>query len=172
MPDRDERGRWLVGHAQPGPGRPPLLTDAHIRRAYQLALAGKTDTDIADLFKISRETFYQWVTHSDAFSDALSNGREFADGEAAASAHTAINGGIIREQKTYKDAQGNILKVVETVREVPPDAGAAMKWLEHRQRGMWAREAMKTPDAPGAITDMTEEQIEAELAALRKRRET
>ena len=162
MPDRDEKGRWLVGHAQPGPGRPPLYKDdVHPKRAYQLALAGKTNEQIAEVFDISVKQLYEWQAHYIAFRDALRSGRTIADGEAAEAAHIAINGGIVREMRTYKDAEGNIIKVVETVKEIPPDANAALKWLELRARGLWARQAQEenAPVEPQSLADLSDEEL-------------
>ncbi|WP_273280929.1 hypothetical protein [Pseudooceanicola atlanticus] len=174
MPDRDEKGRFLVGHGQPGPGRPPIYDEALNTRAYQLALAGKTDEQIAEIFSIHVSTLYHWKSLYPAFSEAFKNGREIADGEAAHAAHIAINGGIVREQRVYRDAQGNILKTIETTKEVPPDPSAAMKWLELRARGLWARKTEEPrPDDPNAITDvrnLSDEELAERRAQLAARR--
>ncbi|KHQ51116.1 hypothetical protein [Mameliella alba] len=176
MPDRDEKGRWLVGHGQPGPGRRPVYNEGLNKIAYQLALAGKTNEEIAEVFGVSVKVLYDWQAQYIAFRDALHRGRTIADGEAAESAHIAVCGGIIREQRTYRDAEGNILKTVEVVKEVPPDANAALKWLERRQRGMWSGEdgqpVRGEHDEPVNLADMPDDELRERLEMYRRRRES
>lgn len=74
MPDRDEDGRFLPGHALAGPGRPSVYTDDAPDIAYEVMRTGLSKTAAAGVLGISRETFLQWESDHPAFSVAVKRG--------------------------------------------------------------------------------------------------
>ena len=74
MPDRDEAGRFLPGHALAGPGRPSVYTDEAPGVAYEVMASGLSKTAAAGVLGISRETFLQWESDHLAFSLAVKRG--------------------------------------------------------------------------------------------------
>lgn len=172
MPDRDEKGRWLVGHAQPGPGRDRLFEPWMVDQAHKFALLGMTDEEIAAAFNVHVDTIYRWMKDYDAFYEAIHRGKEPADAEIAASLFNRARGMTLTSEKAFKNKEGEVV-VAQMKTQIAPDTKAAAIWLANRQRRRWFLPAAKDGDegqAAGAITDMTEEQIEAELATLRARR--
>ena len=70
MADRDENGRYLPAHTQPGPGRDTLYHDDMPEQARKLALLGMTDQQIAEFFEVSHTTLYAWTQRYPAFLEA------------------------------------------------------------------------------------------------------
>jgi len=69
--NRDERGHYLPGHSEPGPGRPPGSTGASVKAAYLRALGlpadGKkvrqaTEGDAVNLTGPLRVEEFDWST--------------------------------------------------------------------------------------------------------------
>jgi hypothetical protein len=55
--NRDNAGRYLIGHTEPGPGRDSIYDPAMNEVVRKLALLGATDVEMADILGISERTF-------------------------------------------------------------------------------------------------------------------
>lgn len=173
MADRDENGRWLVGHGQPGPGRDSTYEDWMPEQAHRLALLGLTDEEIARAFGVHPDTLYKWVKKHGAFAEAISSGKERADAEVAYSLYQRARGVTVRSEKAFKGKDGEVV-VAQTKTQLAPDVRAAEIWLRNRQRRRWAQvEADSGEDSQGAgdlPAHLTDAEIEERLREYERRR--
>lgn len=117
------------------------------RQAYQLALLGLTEKQMAAVMDVSDKTIELWKNSHSRFATALREGKEVADGKVAHSLNKRANGFTINSEhiSVYK---GEVTRVPIKV-YYPPDTNAAIKWLELRQGKLWSRK-----DGPGVINNI------------------
>jgi hypothetical protein len=126
-------------------GRPSAYKPEFKEQAYKFALLGLTDKQMADIFEVSEQTFNDWKKKKDGFLESLKNGKEVADCEVSKSLYKRANGysynETTKELRSYIDEDGlqkNELVTTKIVKkEVSPDTGAAMAWLNNRQPALW-----------------------------------
>lgn len=127
MVNRDEQGRWLE-RAHPGPGRKSEYAPILDRAAFQLALLGLSNQEMADCFNISIQTFHSWTERHPSFLEAINKGRLPADGEVAASLYRRAIGMTVRKERSFfVPSEGGEEKkqVIEvTLTEISPDTHA------------------------------------------------
>lgn len=172
MPNRDEKGRYLVGHGEPGPGRKSKYDPAMNDQAYKLALLGMKDEEVAAFFDISHDTFYAWKHTYPAFSEALCAGRESADAEVARALYKRAVGMVVVSERALKNKEGEIV-VTQTKTEIAPDTKAAAHWLGNRQRKRWTnaeQPPVEGDDDPKALADMDDDDLDRRIAELQARR--
>lgn len=116
----------------------------HPKRAFRLALLGKTNVEMSEVFGISVVTFNVWMHKYPKFANAVSLGRTEADAKVAHSMFKRATGFSKRQVKIFNH-MGEPL-IVPYDEYYPPDTGAARNWLSNRQRGLWA--ATPEPDDP------------------------
>jgi hypothetical protein len=107
-----------------------------------LALLGKTNIQIADVFGITEVTFYNWCRRHSTFRQALDQGGVVADGKVAHGFYERAAGFIkedIEEIRVVSQGRGRPAKVVrlKVNKYYPPEPGAALNWLKNRQEEMW-----------------------------------
>ena len=116
--------------------------------AYRMALLGLTDEQLAGYFEINRATLHRYKKEFPSFAKAIEEGKTKADGKVAESLFKRAIGCTVSETKTKTviDESGieQIVEVVETVSEIPPDTRAAAQWLNNRQPSKW-RNRVETP---------------------------
>jgi len=117
-------------------GRPSTYDQRFVAVGLRLALLGKTDAEIAHILGVSRSTLNKWKAAHPDFADALTRGRDDADGRVAASLFQRALGYSHKEEKLFLDRNGNVVRA-ETTKHYPPDTVAAIFWLKNRQRPMW-----------------------------------
>jgi hypothetical protein len=119
-------------------------------QAYKLCLLGATDEELGDFFHVDESTINRWKIAFPSFCESVNRGKTAADAEVAASLFKRACGFRYNEIKTKEvltqdeDADGNMVdgelkavEVVSTVKEVPPDTGAAFIWLKNRRGKDW-----------------------------------
>lgn len=74
-------------------GRPTEFRQEYCQHAFQLALLGATDAEMADSLRINLTTFYRWKNQFSSFADAISEGKLKADGSVAASLYQSAMAG-------------------------------------------------------------------------------
>jgi len=117
------------------PGQPTLFREKYIDQAYQLALLGLTNDEMASVFGVARATFYNWQKEIPEFLDAIKSGKAPADGEVVASLRQRALGYSHAEMKVFLH-EGKIVEHVVT-KHYPPDTAAMCFWLKNRQRRNW-----------------------------------
>lgn len=174
MPDRDEKGRFLVG-CKPGPGRQSGYDPSMDDQAYRLALIGLTDAQIAEFFGIHVDTFYEWKKEHIGFSDAVNRGKLIADGNVAHGLYQRAVGMEVFEERLAHKPGGGGQQITRVRKQIPPDPGAAVNWLSNRQRALWGKMdgVPVDPDDPNAIPDvrnLSDEELAERRAQLAARR--
>ena len=107
--------------------------------AYRMTLAGATDKELAELFKVSKTTIYAWKEKYPSFCDAIDNGKGLADGNVAFAAYKRATG---YEYYTNKERLVNEQVVTLTdTRHVPADPTMIKMWLNNRRPLNWRDKA-------------------------------
>jgi hypothetical protein len=135
--NRDETGKWLEGHSQPGPGRPSSYDESMNDVARKLALLGLTDEELATFFGVDKTTIYNWYEAHPAFFHSVQEGKVIADANVADSLYKRATGEHVTIEKIVKNAQTGESSVVKVLTYIPGEAPAAMNWLKNRRRGNW-----------------------------------
>lgn len=106
------------------------------RMAFQLALLGATDKQMAAVFGVDVQTIDYWKRTKRRFRLALEKGKTEADSEVAAALYKRAKGfSVIEDHVTmYK---GQII-VTPVRKHYPPDTMAAKIWLNARQKEHWS----------------------------------
>lgn len=119
-------------------GRPALHPDDEdvLYLARWAARRGAGYHELADLLKISKPTFDEWMLTNDAFSAAVHAGElEQFDARVERTLAERAMGYFIDVEKVFKH-EGGVVRT--TVREyVPPDTGAMTMWLKNRMPARW-----------------------------------
>ena len=122
-------------------GKPPIpptkWKSVYYKQAYQLALLGHTDKEIAKVWGIAVSTLNKWKLEKPRLSESLTRGRDIADAEVAAKLHERAIG-YSHPDTHFSTHEGEVIQT-ETVKHYPPSEGAAKIWLSNRQRGKWTK---------------------------------
>jgi len=114
-------------------GRPTDYTDDLLKAVKLMLQGGATVPEIANALDVSHETVHMWMIHHPEFADAIRRGRDQVDDRVEASLYQRAVGYSYWAEKVF--ANGTRMKVLE---HVPPDPGAAAKWLANRRRSAWS----------------------------------
>lgn len=116
-------------------GRPSSYRPEYADQAMKYALLGANHERMADLFGVAKSTFDLWIANIPEFSDALKEGKDWADANVAKSLyHRAL--GYSHPEVDIKVINGKIIQT-PLIKHYPPDTGAATLWLKNRQPGIW-----------------------------------
>lgn len=143
-------------------GRPSSYKIEYAEQAAKLCKLGATVAELADFFNVSDRTIYGWQTAHPDFLQALKNGKEAADERVEQSLYHRACGYTYDSEKIFQ-VDGEPLRV-QTRTHVPPDVTACIFWLKNRRREQWRD--VKDHDHSVRFDDLTDEQIDARLAAL------
>lgn len=117
-------------------GRPNTYKGEYARQAYKMCLLGATIPELADFFDVNTSTIYDWMKYFADFATAIRDGREVADSEVAHSLYKRAVGMKIPAVKIISVAgpagQGSSVEYHQYEEVLPPDVGAATKWLASR----------------------------------------
>ena len=116
-------------------GRPLLWRSGFPLIAYEMALLGAEDKDIARAFGVSKDKFLQWVESKPELREALDEGKIIADSKVAASLYKRATG-FSYEEEVLHVIKGEVVRSVVT-KHVIPDPWSAHKWLSARQPQLW-----------------------------------
>ena len=106
---------------------------------------GLTDEEIAKKMGICPATLYVWKERFAEIAESIKKGKAVIDYEVEQTLLKKAMGHTIKETRKEVDANGK-KRVVEIVREVPPDTAALIFWLRNRKPDKW-RNYPNTPDA-------------------------
>jgi hypothetical protein len=116
-------------------GRKSLYRPEFIRDAYELALLGLTDAQIASHIGVSESLLNEWKTKYPEFFETLKKGKTMADSRVAKSLYERACGYEHPAVKIFNTPTGPLL--VDYVERYPPDTQAASLWLRNRQPARW-----------------------------------
>ena len=116
-------------------GRPTKFDKRFVDQAFNLALLGLTEPEIAKVLGVTRQTLNNWRRTQPGFFDAIVRGKEPADAKVARSLFERANG-YSHPEIVITSFQGEITKTRVT-KHYPPDTNAASLWLRNRQPARW-----------------------------------
>lgn len=116
-------------------GRPSSYRPEFAEQAKKLCTLGATDIELADFFKVTRDSIWRWSQTFPEFSDALKAGKEAADERVERSLYAKAIG---YTHDAVKILQHDGAPVIVPYREhVAPDTTAAIFWLKNRRPKQW-----------------------------------
>lgn len=116
-------------------GRPTKYRKEYDQQAYDLALMGMTDLELAKFFHVTGASINEWQKVHPSFSKALTSAREFAAGKVVAAMYKNALGYDHDEDKIFND--NGTAMVVKTVKHYPPNQAAAQFFLKNRDPDKW-----------------------------------
>ena len=124
------------------PGSLPGKWDSdRCRQAFELALLGATDVQMADVMGVHLCTIEYWHRTKPEFDQIVKEGKLIADARVAQSNYKRATGyEYIEEHRKYATTKEGIEILVsrkEVTKHVPGDVTAQIYWLGNRQRGLW-----------------------------------
>lgn len=133
MTDRDEAGRFLPEHSQPGPGRDSLYDPAYCEKVIECMGLGLSLTAFAGEIGVARSTINDWRAAHPAFAAAVKVGtakrvgyleRRLLDGETGPRVTSHIFALKNADPEEWKDRhETNISGKLVTVNISGDDAG-------------------------------------------------
>lgn len=153
-------------------GHPTLYRPEYALKAFKFALLGLTDKEMADVFDVDPQTFYNWQKQHPEFLESVHRGKGEADAEIAHSLYRRAKGYSHSAVKIFMTTQnGESVAMHEPYEErYPPDTGAAKHWLSNRTRknaSPWADRQEVTGADGGPIVNVnlnTADPVEAAKA--------
>jgi hypothetical protein len=129
-------------------GRPTAYLPEYDVVAYDNALLGATDADLATVFGVAESTLYEWKNRYPEFAEAIKRGKRPADIRVAAAVHQRATGAEWVEEQAIKCKRVEYLngkrvleeervEIVEVTRRAPPDTTAGIFWLKNRLPTFW-----------------------------------
>lgn len=121
---------------------------------------GLTDEQLAEKMGVNRATLYAWKSKYPDISDALKRGKEVVDIEVENALLKRAKGYEYLEEKVeIEELPGGVIKsrkVVQTIKQVAPDVGAAAFWLKNRRPDVWRDRPAGSDDNAGQIGNLLE----------------
>lgn len=97
---------------------------------------GLTDEQLAEKIGVSRSTLSEWKNRFPDISDALKKGKEIVDIQVENALLKRALGYEYQEQRIETSKKDGV-KVIQTVKHVPPDTTAQIFWLKNRRPDKW-----------------------------------
>lgn len=111
------------------------------KRAYEYALKGLSDQQIAKNLNISVGQFYEYKKKYPEFTEAIKNGKAPADEEIENRLYSRAIGYDYEETSTEvevgKDGQARATKIKTIKKHMAPDVAAQIFWLKNRKPSEW-----------------------------------
>lgn len=124
-------------------------TPEGIEEARQLALEGKTLSQIAEHFHVTRNTLYIWTKTNAELRSALVEGKKVADERVEDSLYEQCFDRPMREETVEYDAQGHVVRTTTKTKVIPASVPAIQYWLANRSEGKWkARQQLEVVGDP------------------------
>lgn len=112
--------------------------EGRLEEAYQLALLGATDAQMARIMGVDSKTFEYWKRTKQEFRTVLEEGKSPADAKVATALFRLACGYEMEEEHLVTNKFTGETKIMTVKRRFKPDGWAAAKWLALRQRELWA----------------------------------
>lgn len=149
---RTRKPTQVVDDIKRGRGRPTDYKPEYAERAFQYALLGATDEQMAEFFGVTFQTINNWKTRHIDFFEALSGGKEKADAQVLHSLYKKAIGYSYETERII--GKGDNKKVVKVSVYVPPDVSAQQFWMRNRQRKDWSDTKQVEVGGPGSFDHM------------------
>lgn len=131
-----------------GAGRPTTYKPEYVEQARQLAsVLGATNFELAQFFKVSLRTIYNWQIEYPEFDAALQMGKAVADERVKDSLYRRAVGFAHRSEKVFLH-EGQVIRA-KIVEQYAPDTTACIFWLKNRDPENWRDRQQHEHSAPG-----------------------
>ncbi len=118
------------------PGSKPAKWNTdRTRQAYEMALLGLTDEQIAQVMDVEINTIHYWKRTKPEFMRVLKEGKSLADARVVKSMFERACG-YNHPDVHISNYQGEIT-ITHITKHYPPDTTACIFWLGNRQRALW-----------------------------------
>ena len=122
--------------AKKGVSSPVKWDERLIMMAFQFALLGATDKELAVAFDVGIDTISQWKRKHPTFKEGYAKGKVEADAKVAYSLYQNAMGYDYYEQQIVRTVGSYVL--VEVRKHHAAESWAAAKWLELRRSAEWS----------------------------------
>lgn len=114
----------------------------HLSWIRGLARRGLTVKEISEELGVAKSTICKWVSENEELSDALKEGRDYADTKVEESLYKRAVGYSYTEKKTIvgvgqKGGEQKPARIEITEKFLPPDTTACIFWLKNRNPQLW-----------------------------------
>lgn len=118
-------------------GRPSAYKTEYAELAFNYALLGAIDTELAGFFGVSERTINNWKRDHPDFFQSLKDGKDVADSRVASALYKSATGGhVITEDKLVSDGEGG-QKVITLRKQLEPSVTAQVFFLKNRRPKDW-----------------------------------
>jgi hypothetical protein len=124
-----------MSNEKAAPGRPTKFRRSFVKTARKMCQLGATDRDLAEIFEVATVTIWRWATTHAEFANALKVGKAKADERVVRALYQRAVGYSYDTVKVFQHCGTPV--IVPFVEHVPPDPGAAFKWLCNRRPEDW-----------------------------------
>ena len=97
---------------------------------------GLTDEQLAEKIGIGVRTLYDWKGRYPQISQALKKGKEIVDIQVENALLKRALGYDFQEERVERSGKDGV-KVVQTIKHIPPDTTAQIFWLKNRRPNRW-----------------------------------
>ena len=126
------------------------LTEDGLTLLEGWARDGLTDAQMAGNMRINPATLYDWKLKYPQISQALKKGKEVVDIQVENALLKRALGYDFQEEKIEKSDKDGV-KVVQTVKHIPPDTTAQIFWLKNRRPDRWRDKPELTAADEGGV---------------------
>lgn len=126
------------------------LTEDGLTLLEGWAREGLTDEQLAGKMQINPATLYDWKKKYPKISEALKKGKEVVDIQVENALLKRALGYDFQEEKIEKSDKDGV-KVVQTVKHIPPDTTAQIFWLKNRRPDRWRDKPELTAADEGGV---------------------
>ena len=126
-------------------GRPTKYDESFNQLAYNYALLGATDKNLAEFLGVCEATVNTWKQDYPQFLESIKKGKEKADAKVAESLYKRATGFQYEETKEEYE-RGILVKTTKTKKTVAPETTAQIFWLKNRQKAIWRDKQEKQVD--------------------------
>lgn len=126
------------------------LTEDGLTLLEGWARDGLTDAQMAGNMRINPATLYDWKKKYPKISEALKKGKEVVDIQVENALLKRALGYDFQEEKIEKSDKDGV-KVVQTVKHIPPDTTAQIFWLKNRRPDRWRDKPELTAADEGGV---------------------
>lgn len=120
------------------------LTEDGLTLLEGWARDGLTDEQLAEKIGINPCTLYDWKKRFPEISNALKKGKEIVDIQVENALLKRALGYDFQEERVERSDKDGV-KVIQTIKHIPPDTTAQIFWLKNRRPDKWRDK----PEAPG-----------------------
>lgn len=126
------------------------LTEDGLTLLEGWARDGLTDEQLAGKMGINPATLYDWKKKYPKISEALKKGKEVVDTQVENALLKRALGYDYQEERVERSSKDGV-KVVQTIKHIPPDTTAQIFWLKNRRPDRWRDKPEPASDDRGGV---------------------